>query len=109
DRPHGTSRTVGSRSMPLSSSGSSADPFDGFDRVPFTAEGRTYPLFRIGSGPGIVVMTEMPGISPKVAGFGRRLADEGFTAVLPSMFGTPGREPSIAYGLQSMIPACVVM
>jgi dienelactone hydrolase len=93
--------------MPLSSSGSSADPFDGFDRVPFTAEGRTYPLFRIGSGPGIVVMTEMPGISPKVAGFGRRLADEGFTAVLPSMFGTPGREPSIAYGLQSMIPACV--
>ncbi len=66
-----------------------SDPFDGFDRLPFTAEGRTYPLFRIGSGPGIVVMTEMPGISPKVAGFGRRLADEGFTAVLPSMFGTP--------------------
>ena len=84
-----------------------SDPFEGFDRLPFTAEGRTYPTFRIGSGPGIVVMTEMPGISPKVAGFGRRLADEGFTAVLPSLFGTPGREPSIGYGVQSMIPACV--
>ena len=84
-----------------------SDPFEGFDRLPFTAEGRTYPTVRIGSGPGIVVMTEMPGISPKVAGFGRRLADEGFTAVLPSLFGTPGREPSIGYGVQSMIPACV--
>ena len=65
--------------MPLASSGSSADPFDGFDGLAFTAEGRTYPLFRIGSGPGVVVMTEMPGISRKVAAFGRRLADEGFT------------------------------
>jgi dienelactone hydrolase len=84
-----------------------ADPFEGFDRLVFTAEGRTYPLFRIGSGPGIIVMTEMPGISPKVAAFARRLADEGYTAVLPSMFGEPGREPSLGYGLKSMIPACV--
>ena len=79
-----------------------SDPFEGFDRLSFTAAGRTYPMFRIGptagAGPGIVVMTEMPGISPKVAAFGRRLADEGFTAVLPSLFGTPGREPSIATG-----------
>jgi dienelactone hydrolase len=84
-----------------------ADPFEGFDRLVFTAEGRTYPLFRIGSGPGIIVMTEMPGISPKVAAFARRLADEGYTAVLPSVFGEPGREPSLGYGLKSMIPACV--
>ena len=84
-----------------------ADPFEGFDRLVFTAEERTYPLFRIGSGPGIIVMTEMPGISPKVAAFARRLADEGYTAVLPSMFGEPGREPSLGYGLKSMIPACV--
>ena len=83
------------------------DPFEGFDRLVFTAEGRAYPLFRIGSGPGIIVMTEMPGISPKVAAFARRLADEGFTAVLPSMFGDPGREPSLRYGLKSMVPACV--
>jgi dienelactone hydrolase len=52
-------------------------------------------------------MTEMPGISPKVAAFARRLADEGFTAVLPSMFGTPGRQPSLGYALRSMGPACV--
>jgi dienelactone hydrolase len=84
-----------------------ADPFEGFDRLVFTAEGHTYPLFRLGSGPGIIVMTEMPGISPKVAAFARRLADEGYTAVLPSMFGEPGREPSLRYGLKSMIPACV--
>ena len=46
-----------------------ADPFEGFDRLVFTVEGHTYPLFRLGSGPGIIVMTEMPGISPKVAAF----------------------------------------
>src|SRR4029453_13920697 len=91
---------------------SRSDPFDGFDRLSFTAEGRTYPLFRIrpsaGSGPGIVVMTEMPGISPKVAAFGGRgPAGGGFPAGPPPLFGPPGREPSIGYGLQSMIPACV--
>ena len=65
-------------------------------------------MFRIGSGPGIIVMTEMPGISPKVAAFGRRLADEGFTAVLPSLFGDArSRALASATGCKSMIPACV--
>ena len=50
-------------------------------------------MFRTGSGPAVIVIAEMPGITPKVAGFARRVAAIGCTAVLPHLFGTPGRDP----------------
>ena len=52
-------------------------------------------------------MAEIPGITPKVADFARRVADIGCTAVLPRLFGQPGREPTVLYGVQSIGPACV--
>jgi dienelactone hydrolase len=52
-------------------------------------------------------MHEIPGITPEVAGFGRRVADAGFTAVLPCMFGTPGKEFSNSYVLGQMVQACI--
>jgi len=36
----------------------------------------------------------MPGLTPNVAAFGRRVADAGFATVLPSLFGEPGRDMS---------------
>jgi dienelactone hydrolase len=42
-----------------------------------------------------------------VAEFGRRVAAIGCTAVLPHLFGTPGRAPTIAYELESLVPACI--
>ncbi|MGH3432428.1 MAG: dienelactone hydrolase family protein [Thermocrispum sp.] len=71
---------------------------------------------RIGSGPAVIVMAEMPGINPKVADFARRVAEIGCTAVLPHLFGTPGRDPnpdvrgplgSATYALSSLVPACI--
>src|SRR5690606_22373045 len=38
---------------------------------------------------------------------GRRVADAGFTAVLPELFGTLGREPSPGYIARSMLRACI--
>lgn len=43
-----------------------------------------------GSGPGVIVMCEMPGISPHVARFARWVRDRGMTVYLPSLFGTDG-------------------
>ena len=43
-----------------------------------------------GSGPAVVVMPEMPGISPDVARFARWVRDAGFTVFLPSLFGVDG-------------------
>jgi dienelactone hydrolase len=80
---------------------------DGFTRSTYDYDGRVHDVYRAGSGPGVIVIHEIPGVTPKVAAFGRRVADAGFTAVLPSLFGTPGKEPTVSYGLGQMVRACV--
>ncbi len=42
-----------------------------FERASFTHEGQTRTIFRTGSGPAVIVIAEMPGISPKVIEFAR--------------------------------------
>lgn len=85
----------------------STDPLAGFTETTFAHEGTTRTVLRAGTGPGVVVIHEVPGITPKVAAFGRRVADAGFSVALPSLFGTPGRPVSAGYGLQSMVHGCV--
>ena len=82
-------------------------PLEGFEAFPFTHAGATRDVYRRGSGPGVVVIHEIPGITPEVARFGRRVADDGFTAFLPHLFGTPGKAFSNAYVLSQMARACV--
>jgi dienelactone hydrolase len=79
----------------------------GFSCEPFTAEGKTRDIYRTGSGPAVIVMSEVPGITPLVADFGKKVAAIGCTAVLPNMFGTPGKSPSIPYALQTFVHACI--
>jgi dienelactone hydrolase len=80
---------------------------EGFTATTFTNNGDAKTVYRGGAGPGIVVMTEMPGITPNVAAFARRLVDAGFTVAMPSLFGTPGRDVSTPYILKSMVQGCV--
>src|SRR5688572_22550126 len=93
------------------------DDLHDFERTSFTHEGKERTVFRLGTGPAVVVISEMPGISPKVAGFARKVAAIGCTAVMPHLFGVPGWDPTPAgrggtlgtlrYGLSSMVPACI--
>jgi len=64
-------------------------------------------VFWKGSGPGVILLTEIPGITPEVADFGRRIARAGFTVALPNLFGEPGRPYNNAYVLKSMVRACI--
>jgi dienelactone hydrolase len=82
-------------------------PLAGFNETTFAYKGVTYPVFRRGEGPGVVIVHEIPGITPQVADFGRRVADAGFTTVMPSLFGTPGKPFSGLYVGQQMIRACI--
>ncbi len=52
-----------------------------------TADGITHPTYRKGSGPGVIVIHEIPGITPAVIAFAEQVAARGFTVVLPSLFG----------------------
>ena len=80
---------------------------DGWGRSEFTADGRTRPVLRRGSGPGVIVIHEIPGITPEVARFANDVVSAGFTVVLPSLVGTPGRAMSGLYGAASMAKVCV--
>ncbi len=52
--------------------------------------GVSHPTYRKGNGPGVVLMHEIPGMTPKVIGFGEEVVAAGFTVVMPHLFGTPG-------------------
>ena len=63
--------------------------------------------FSQGQRPGIVIMHEIPGITPKVANFAGIVAKEGFTVFLPVMFGTPGKPSSGLYSGLQVARACI--
>ena len=50
-------------------------------------DGTTRPTYRKGTGPGVVVIHEIPGMTPKVIGFSQEVVDAGFTVVMPHLFG----------------------
>lgn len=80
------------------------DPLDDFTSDSFTADGVTHPVHRSGDGPAVLVIAEVPGITPSVAGFARCVRAAGFTVVLPQLFGTPGRDPNpSAHGLAGTV------
>jgi len=83
------------------------DPLDDFVRAPFTHDGVTHDVFRSGEGPAVIVMAEIPGITPKVAAFARRVRALGCTVWMPVLFGTPGRSPSGGAIARSMATGCV--
>lgn len=79
----------------------------GWVRSPFTGGGLTYDCYEKGSGPGVVVIPEIPGVTPEVLGFADHLVGAGFTVVVPSPFGTPGKPESVGYALRTIARVCV--
>jgi len=73
----------------------------------FSAGGITHDVYWRGEGPGVVVMAEIPGITPKVIEFADACVERGMTVAMPSIFGTPGAEPSNARVLGVMGRACI--
>lgn len=71
------------------------DALTDFAVEPFTAGGSTREVLWQGDGPAIIVIAEIPGITPTVADAARRLVGEGFSVALPDLFGDRGVEPSL--------------
>lgn len=67
----------------------------------------TFPTYRKGSGPGVIVIHEIPGLTPQVIGFAQEVVDAGFTVVMPHLFGTPEREMSVGALAGAMRQVCV--
>ena len=69
------------------------DALEDFQHREITLDSVTKMVHVAGSGPAVIVMTEMPGISPHVARFSRWVRDAGFTVYMPSLFGRDGAVP----------------
>lgn len=71
-------------------------------------------IYRKGTGPAVLVITEMPGISPQVVGFADMVVASGCTAILPDLFGVAGKDflslgkpARLAYALGSVAKVCI--
>ncbi|WP_308436298.1 dienelactone hydrolase family protein [Streptomyces filipinensis] len=84
-----------------------SDPITDFTRRSVTVEGVAKTVYVAGTGPAVVVLPEMPGISPDVLRLARWVRDAGFTVHVPSLFGTDGAFPTVEGGREVVRRACV--
>jgi len=83
------------------------DPLDDFTPRAVDIGGLARTVHVAGTGPAVIVMPEMPGISPHVARFARWVRDAGFTAWMPSLFGRDGDVPDVEEAVAIFRRACI--
>ena len=83
------------------------DTLEDFGHRQITLDGVSKWVHVAGSGPAVIVMAEMPGISPHVARFSRWVRDAGFTVYMPSLFGRDGAVASADEGAAIFKRACI--
>ncbi len=85
----------------------------GFERttLTFTDVGRgvapTKDVYRRGTGPAVIVMSEVPGITPEVRKLAHAVAEAGFSVWMPQLFGTP-MKPMSAIGTAGVLASLCV-
>ncbi|WP_433465150.1 dienelactone hydrolase family protein [Spirillospora sp. CA-128828] len=83
------------------------DAITDFSRRRVDVDGVVKTVYVAGSGPAVVLMPEMPGISPDVLRLARWVRDAGFTVHVPSLFGADGAYPTAESGAKVVRRACV--
>lgn len=79
----------------------------GWEKSTFSATGLEREIYSRGTGPVVIVVHEIPGITPAVARFASEVVDAGFRVVMPDLVGTPGKPVSPGYMARSMLKVCV--
>lgn len=80
---------------------------NGWSQSKFSNRGVTHETFRKGSGPAVIIVHEIPGITPAVEKFANEVVAAGFTVVMPLLVGNFGQPPSGTYGAGSAAKICV--
>jgi dienelactone hydrolase len=78
-----------------------------WEKSEFTSATITRTTYRKGTGPVVIVVHEIPGITPAVERFADDVVDAGFTVVMPDLVGTAGQEVSGKYIATSMAKVCI--
>lgn len=66
-----------------------------------------HPTYRKGSGPGVVVIAEIPGITADVVAFAEDVVAQGFTVVLPHLFGDVPSAAGPGAAVRTLAKVCV--
>ena len=69
---------------------------EAFTKTPFTALGRTRDVYRLGSGPTVLILSEMPGITPSLVTFAKRVVAQGFSVAIPTSLVATATSPVMA-------------
>ena len=69
--------------------------------------GRKSPVYTKGVRPAVIVLHEIPGISPQAAWFARWVSETGFTVYMPSLFSRIGGVPAVAEGKEVFQRVCI--
>jgi dienelactone hydrolase len=86
---------------------SAMDPLDTWTDGTHTADGITHPTYRKGTGPGVVLIHELPGMTPEVIAFADEVVGAGHTVVMPHLFGEPAAPVSVGRFLKVLPQVCV--
>ncbi len=84
-----------------------ASRLDGFETETLDLAGRARAVFTRGAGPAVVVVAEVPGITPAVAHLARTVANAGFRVYMPVLFGVPGAEMTGTAVARTMAHVCI--
>ena len=82
---------------------------DGFEHFVFDTDrsdrsgGGERIVYRRGKGPGVVLLHELPGMTPECVELARKISDEGFSVYMPLIFG----EPNENYGKTPLLWPCI--
>ena len=82
---------------------------DGFEEFSFDTDrsdragGGERTVYRRGKGPAVVLIHELPGMTPECIELARKIADEGFSVYMPLIFG----EPNQNYGYTPLLWPCI--
>ncbi len=79
----------------------------GWSRSKFSNDGVTHETFRKGHGPVVILVHEIPGITPAVEKFANEVVEAGFTVAMPLLVGTTDKTPSGRYLAASMSKVCI--
>ncbi|CAB4588685.1 unannotated protein [freshwater metagenome] len=85
----------------------STSVLEGWVKSSFTSANITRDTYRKGSGPVVIVVHEIPGITPAVERFANDVVNAGFTVVMPALVGTPGQVVTGKYIASSMLKICI--
>lgn len=69
-----------------------ARPLDGYEISIFRNNDKARRVFASGEGPPVIIISEIPGITPEQVGLGDRLVAAGFRSVMPEIFGVSGQK-----------------